>query len=168
MHIITCDILRAPFQNFHLFSFFYRATKTQASCLDDVPVTVERYDFLKESQKPGEEYNAFEQCQQSFGPNFVPHVKPDEPPFEVKKIFFFCYYYFECFNKYFFFVGISTLTDIAWETFQSRCYCLYNDTVFTIRRKVGQESCQTIFTENCTFWYLTIWFSFEFYSKQVF
>ena len=56
--------------------------------MDDVPVTVERYDFLKESQKPGEEYNAFEQCQQSFGPNFVPHVKPDEPPFEVKKIFF--------------------------------------------------------------------------------
>ena len=86
MHIITCDILRTPFQKFF---FFHRATKTQASCLDDVPVTVERYDFLKESQKPGEEYNAFEQCQQSFGPNFVPHVKPDEPPFEVKKIFFF-------------------------------------------------------------------------------
>ena len=86
---ITCDILDTPFHIFPFFFFFSnRATKTQASCLDDVPVTVERYDFLKESQKPGEEYNAFEQCQQSFGPNFVPHVKPDEPPFEVKKIFF--------------------------------------------------------------------------------
>ena len=95
-NVITCSIahyylrhLKNPISKFFTFSFSHRATKTQASCLDDVPVTVERYDFLKESQKPGEEYNAFEQCQQSFGPNFVPHVKPDEPPFEVKKIFFF-------------------------------------------------------------------------------
>ena len=86
--LLLATSLKNPISKIFIFSFSYRATKTQASCLDDVPVTVERYDFLKESQKPGEEYNAFEQCQQSFGPNFVPHVKPDEPPFEVKKIFF--------------------------------------------------------------------------------
>ena len=72
--------------HFIKFSYNFSSTKTQASCLNDVPTTVARYDFLKEGQRPGEQYNALEQCQQSFGPNFVPHVKPKEPPFEVKKI----------------------------------------------------------------------------------
>ena len=94
--------------NWYNFLIFFSSTKTQASCLNDVPTTVARYDFLKEGQRPGEQYNALEQCQQSFGSNFVPHVKPKEPPFEVKKI---------CDGKKF---TIYYKMDIACETFQSQ------------------------------------------------
>ena len=44
---------------------------------------MERYDFLRSGQLPGETFKAIKQCQQSFGSRFVPHVKEKEPPFEV-------------------------------------------------------------------------------------
>ena len=34
----------------------FSATKDQAKCLDDVPAPVARYDFLREGQRPGEQF----------------------------------------------------------------------------------------------------------------
>ena len=62
---------------------FFSATKDQAKCLDDVPAPVARYDFLRQGQRPGEQFKAIKQCQQSFGPTFIPHVRPNEKPFDV-------------------------------------------------------------------------------------
>lgn len=52
--------------------------------MNDLPPPVERYDFLRNSQSPGEQFPAIKQCQQSFGATFIPHVKPGEKPFDVK------------------------------------------------------------------------------------
>ena len=62
--------------------FVNRATRDQAKCLNDIPVPERHYDFLREGNAPGDQFKAIDQCQQSFGPNFVPHVKENEPPFE--------------------------------------------------------------------------------------
>ena len=34
----------------------FSATKDQAKCLDDVPAPVARYDFLRQGQRPGEQF----------------------------------------------------------------------------------------------------------------
>ena len=64
-------------------AFYFRWTKDQAICLNDVPAPVAHYDFLRQGKKPGQEYKALQQCQQSFGSTFMPHVKENEPPFDV-------------------------------------------------------------------------------------
>lgn len=51
----------------------------QPVCLDDLPPTLARYDYLKENLRPGEKFNAFQQCQQSYGTSFIPHVKKESP-----------------------------------------------------------------------------------------
>ena len=61
----------------------FRATRDQAKCLNDIPVPERHYDFLREGNAPGDQFKAIDQCHQSFGPKFVPHVKENEPPFEV-------------------------------------------------------------------------------------
>ena len=41
-----------------------------------------QYNFLREGNAPGDQFKAIDQCHQSFGPNFVPHVKEGQEPFE--------------------------------------------------------------------------------------
>ena len=52
--------------------------------MNDIPVPERHYDFLREGNAPGDQFKAIDQCHQSFGPKFVPHVKENEPPFEVR------------------------------------------------------------------------------------
>lgn len=66
-----------------LFLIALRTTRGQAACLNDLPTVMDHYDYLKEQIAPGEKFSALEQCKRAFGPNFVPHVQPNTPPFEV-------------------------------------------------------------------------------------
>lgn len=70
--------------NAELIQFLKSPSHSQrAKCLDDLPEPVAKYDFLRDGKRPGEQYQAIKQCQQSFGPNFLPHVK-SEAPFDVR------------------------------------------------------------------------------------
>ena len=56
-------------------------TRSQASCLEDLPAGVLRYDFSLGGKKPGDKFPAIDQCRQAFGPYFNPYMK-EEAPFE--------------------------------------------------------------------------------------
>lgn len=57
-----------------------------------MPDIVDGYDYLKENVLPGEKFTAMEQCQRAFGRRFVPHVKPDESPFDVRDKIVFIFF----------------------------------------------------------------------------
>ena len=72
----------SPCSSSELQSFLTsRLTRQQATCLDDQPSVMERYDFTKDGLQPGEKYSAMNQCQQAFGLVFRPHVR-EQSPFE--------------------------------------------------------------------------------------
>ena len=54
----------------------------QAQCLDDIPATLDMYDFNTEQQLPGEKVSALDQCVKSFGSLFKPYLKSSQSPFE--------------------------------------------------------------------------------------
>ena len=54
----------------------------QAQCLDDIPATLDTYDFNTEQQLPGEKVSALDQCVKSFGSLFKPYLKSSQSPFE--------------------------------------------------------------------------------------
>ena len=84
LHISVCATFLILFQLTGVFYLVdFRATRDQAKCLNDIPVPERHYDFLREGNAPGDQFKAIDQCHQSFGPKFVPHVKENEPPFEV-------------------------------------------------------------------------------------
>ncbi len=61
----------------------FRADRSQAECLEDLPEVIDQYDYLKEQIAPGAKVKSTHQCQKAFGPRFLPHVIPNEPPYEV-------------------------------------------------------------------------------------
>ena len=86
----------------HIFPNNFRQTKDQSVCLYDLPPVMEKYNYTKANQQPGETFKvgknstwlkseakfksayfkAIDQCRKAFGQDFTPHVK-DESPFEV-------------------------------------------------------------------------------------
>ena len=57
-------------------------TRIQATCLDDIPSLMDKYDFNSEQKLPGEKVSAMSQCVQAFGASFKPYLKSSQSPFD--------------------------------------------------------------------------------------